>query len=81
MDLQSIINLAAGTTLAIAGWFTRELWGAVKELRADLAKLREEIPKGYVGKEDFKGAVDGMRDEMRENFARLFDKLDRKQDK
>lgn len=81
MDLQSLINLGAGTALAVAGWFTRQLWDAVKELRADLSKLREEIAKGYVGKEDFTRAIDGLRDEMRDNFSRLFDKLDRKADK
>lgn len=81
MDIQSFFNLVAGAALTVAGWFTRELWDAVKRMREDLAKLREEIAKSYVSKDDFKDAVEGMRDEMRENFSRLFDKLDRKQDK
>jgi len=81
MDAQSIFNVGVGAVLAAIGWFAREIWSAVKELRDDLAHLREEIPQRYTSREDFKSAVEGMRTEMRDNFARLFDRLDRKQDK
>lgn len=77
MDFQTVINLGAGTALAVMGWFARELWGAVKELRSDLARLREEIAKDYVSKDDFKEAVR----EMKELLMSIDHKLDRKQDK
>jgi hypothetical protein len=80
-DLQTILNLGGGSALTVLGWFAREMWGAVTKLRGDLSALREEIAKGYVPKDDFRDAVDGLRQEMRENFTRLFDRLDRKQDK
>lgn len=77
MDFQSVINLGAGTALAVAGWFSRQLWGAVQELRTDLAKLREELPKTYITKDDFK---DEAR-EIKEMLTVINSKLDRKADK
>lgn len=77
MDYQTLINVGAGTALTVMGWLARELWGAVKELRVDLSKLREEIAKDYVPKVDFRDAVR----EMKELLERIDSKLDKKQDK
>lgn len=77
MDLQTLINIGAGTALTVMGWFARELWGAVKELRVDLSKLREELARDYITKNDFKDAVKDLRDFL----ERIENKLDRKQDK
>lgn len=77
MDFQSVINLGAGCALAVAGWFARQLWAAVNELRGDLAKLREELPKTYITKDDFK---DEAR-EIKEMLMSINAKLDRKADK
>lgn len=77
MEYQTLINVGAGASLAVMGWFARELWGAVKELRTDLSKLREELARNYVSKDDFK---DAMR-EIRDVLERIENKLDRKMDK
>jgi hypothetical protein len=77
MDFQTVVNLGAGTALAVMGWLARELWGAVKELRSDLSKLREELAKDYITKHDFKDAVK----ELRDMLERIEVKLDRKADK
>lgn len=77
MDFQTLINVGAGASLAVMGWFARELWGAVKELRTDLAKLREQLAREYVSKGDFK---DAMR-EIRDALQRIENKLDHKVDK
>lgn len=77
MDFQTLINIVAGTALGVAGWFARQMWGAVSDLRGDLSRLREELPKTYITKDDFKDAV---RD-LRELLERIDSKLDRKADK
>ena len=77
MDNQSILNLLFSSTGLVLGWFLRELWAAVKELKADLAKLREEIPTYYVAKDDYRQDVR----ELKEMLNKLFDKLDTKSDK
>jgi hypothetical protein len=77
VDFQSVINLGAGAALTAIGWFARQLWEANKEIRADLAKLREELPKFYVSKDDFRDAIR----EVKELLIGIDNKLDRKQDK
>ncbi len=77
MDFQTLINVGAGGALAIMGWFARELWSAVKDLREDVAKLREELPKTYITKDDFKDAVS----ELKNLLIAIDTKLDRKADK
>lgn len=77
MDYQTIINLSAGTAIAVMGWFARELWQAVKDLRDDVSKLREELPKTYITKDDFKDAVS----ELKSLLIAIDTKLDRKADK
>lgn len=74
---QQIINLILGAVATVFGWFAREMWSAVKELQTDLSKLREELPKQYVAKDDYKSDVR----ELKEMLAKIFDKLDDKADK
>lgn len=77
MEYQSLINSAAGFAFTAGGWFAREMWSAVKELKSDLAKLREELPKTYVNRDDNR---DDIR-EIKEMLGKIFDKLDSKVDK
>jgi antirestriction protein len=74
MDTQSLLNLLFSSAGLILGWFLRELWAAVKELKADLAKLREELPKEYVVKDDYRQDVK----ELKDMIARLFDILEKR---
>ena len=53
------------------------MWGAVKELKSDLAKLREDLPRTYVVREDYKQDIRDMKDMMN----KILDKLDNKVDK
>jgi len=72
MDQQTI-NLILGACMAVAGWFARELWTAVQELKNDLSKL----PTIYVVRQDYK---DDMR-EVKEMLSKIFDRLENKADK
>lgn len=77
MDMQSIFNLVGGAAIATGGWFAREIWGAVKELRRDLHELEVDLPKSYVSKFD----MDKRMDHIETMFQRIYDKLDGKADK
>jgi hypothetical protein len=77
MDTQALINLLGGAALLVAGWFLREMWDAVKELRTDLGALKIELPKEYVLKLD----LDKRMDHIEDMLERIFDKLDNKMDK
>jgi len=77
MDYQTLLNIGLTLVSSVTGWFARELWAAVKELKTDLAKLREDLPKEYIAKDDYK---DDIR-ELKEMINKIFDKLDNKSDK
>lgn len=77
MENQQVINMFLGGGLTVIGWFARELWAAVKELKVDLAKLREDLPKEYLAKDDYK---DDIR-EIKLMLAKIFEKLEGKADK
>lgn len=49
----------------------------VKELKSDLAKLREQIPEKYIAKDEFR---DGVK-ELKDLLKAISTKLDTKQDK
>jgi hypothetical protein len=77
MNVQDLINVVFASAAGVMGWFARELWTAVKELKADLAKLREELPRSYITRDDYK---DDIR-EIKAMLTKLFDRLDHKVDK
>jgi hypothetical protein len=77
MENQHFINALIGGGFAILGWFARELWGAVKELKSDLATLREDLPKEYVAKDDYREDIK----EIKLLLAKIFEKLENKADK
>jgi hypothetical protein len=77
MDSQDLLNIAFGVASSVLGWFAREMWSAVKELKTDLAKLREELPRSYVMKEDYRRDIY----EIKEMLNKIFDRLDNKVDK
>jgi predicted RNA-binding protein with EMAP domain len=77
METQQLLNVGLSVSMAVTGWFARELWAAVKELKSDLSKLREDLPKSYVSRDDYR---EDMRD-IKELLNKIFDKLEAKQDK
>jgi len=72
MDGQTLINATFGIILAGGGWFARELWGAVKELRNDIHKLEVDLPSNYIRRDEFQEGVKELKDICRQ----IFDKVD-----
>ena len=74
MDLQTLFNAGLAIASRVTGWFARELWSAVKDLKSDLAQLREDLPKEYVSKDDYREDIR----ELKKMIEKIFDKLDSK---
>lgn len=67
METQHLINYGLMTVMAVIGWFAREMWSAVKELRSDLAVLRSELPRDYVQKR-----LSARRPRVKRNYEQSF---------
>jgi chaperonin cofactor prefoldin len=77
MTDQAIINLIIGAILSVLGWFARQLWDAVQELKSDMKQLEVDLPTHYVRKEDLESRLD----RIEASLNRIFEKLDHKADK
>ena len=81
MDFQTLFNVAAGIFLSTLGWFARQLWDAVKELRADLHKVEMDLPRNYLAKEEFREDMREVKAILNEIFRKIDEGRDRKADK
>jgi antirestriction protein len=71
---QGLLNIVIMTVGSVFGWVLRMLWTASQELKSDLAKLREELPKDYVSKDDYRQDVK----ELKDMIGKLFDLMEKR---
>lgn len=77
MQLFDFLPAGFGAAMAVMGWFLRQLWDATKELKADLANLRQELPRQFVLREDYRAdilEIKSLLKEVREAIAEKADK-------
>jgi hypothetical protein len=68
MDWQTVINIGFSGILAALGWFAREIWDSLKELRKDTHQIEKDLREMYVRRDDLK--------EVRIEMSARFDKLE-----
>jgi hypothetical protein len=68
MDWQTVINIGFSGVLAALGWFAREIWDSLKELRKDTHQIEKDLREMYVRRDDLK--------EVRIEMSARFDKLE-----
>ena len=77
MDWQNLINIGAGSFLVIGGWFARQLWDSVQDLKEDIKNIEVDLPTNYVRRVD----IDAQFNKLEASLQRILDKLDQKADK
>ena len=77
MDWQTLINIGGAALLASFGWFARQIWDSVQELKKDVQKIEIDLPTNYVRKVD----IESRFDKLEAILARIFDKIEQKADK
>jgi len=77
MEPQFLVNLTFGIVLSGIGWFARQLWDAVQNLKEQVHQIEVDLPKNYVVKDDLDKRIKHIED----MFQRIYDKLDNKADK
>lgn len=77
MEFQTLLNIGLVVFSTVTGWFARELWTAVKELKSDLSSLREQLPKTYVARDDYRQDMRDIKDMLNKIFDELREKVDK----
>jgi hypothetical protein len=81
MDMQSLLNIAAGSAIAVGGWFARQLWDTVQKLKEDVHQIEVDLPHNYVRRDEFKDVLKEIRDIQTEIFRKIDDLRKEKVDK
>jgi len=77
MPTLEFLNYVLLVGVGVLGWFARELWSAVKDLRTDMMTLKDYVAQNYTRKDDFRE----FRSEILSFLQRIENKLDSKVDK
>jgi hypothetical protein len=84
MDWQTVINIGLGSVLAALGWFAREIWDSLKELRKDTHQIEKDLRELYVRRDDLKEVrieMSARFDKLESLIGSLYDRLNDKADK
>ena len=84
MDWQTAINFGGSALIAAIGWFARQLWSAVDNLKIDVANLGLHVSENYVKKSElqtFKSDMDKRFDRIEMLIDKVSIKIDAKADK
>ena len=88
MEWQTVINIGGGSLLAALGWFAREIWDALKELRRDMHRIERDLPEVYARKDEMRESFKEVKQDMNHGFnklenliGQLFDRLNNKADR
>lgn len=77
MDLSEIVQVILAGGLTVLGWFLREMWTAVQDLKGDLNAMRADMPIVYVQKVDYKSDIGRVHELLDKIYERLENKADR----
>lgn len=77
MEWQNFFNLLGGALLTAIGWWCRQIWDSVQQLKKDVQKIEVDLPTNYVLKSDLEAKFD----KLENTLQRILDKLDTKADK
>ena len=84
MDWQTVINIGLGSVLAALGWFAREIWDSLKELRNNTHQIEKELRELYVRRDDLREVrveMSARFDKIESLIGSLYDRLNDKADK
>jgi hypothetical protein len=77
MDWQLIINIGGAAALSTLGWFARQLWDSVQNLKNDVKQIEINLPTHYVKKDELSVRFD----RIEHLLDKLYEKLEQKADK
>ena len=76
---QHIINLIGMAAVGAVGWFSRQVWDSVQQLKDDVHRLELELPSHYVRKDEIEtklDKIDSRFDKLDAHITKLFEKIE-----
>jgi hypothetical protein len=77
MDWQILINVGGAAALSSLGWFARQIWDSVNQLKNDVKQIEIDLPTHYIKKDEIKERFD----RIEVLLDKLYEKLEQKADK
>jgi hypothetical protein len=71
INLQNVFEFVLAALMAIIGWFLREMWTAVQKLKDDLSSMREDLPRNYIQKDDYKADIGRIHELLDKIYDRM----------
>jgi len=71
VDGQFIFNALIGFLLAVAGWFARQLWTAVEDMRKNIHQIEVDLPSNYLRRDEFREGLKEVKDILNEMFRKI----------
>lgn len=85
---QSVFNWIVALCGVLGGWILKVIWEAIKDLKNEVRGVDKHLNENFVRRDDFKDAINDIKQDMREGFDKvdrtlglLFKKLEGKEDK
>lgn len=77
MSMEQLFLMGLSAATGLLGWFARELYAAVQQLRKDLAELEVRIGTDYVRYDRLRDALEPIKAGIEEIKLSLRDKADK----
>lgn len=77
MISQDLLTALVAAGFAAIGWFARQIWTALADLRIDIHKIEVDLPLSYVRRDEHGADMT----EIKQMLQKIFDRLDQKADK
>jgi len=75
-EYQEIINFLLGVGMAVFGWFARQVWEGMQELRGEIKSLEVSLPATYINRSEFQIYTQRQDAESRRQHTEVMSKLD-----
>ena len=77
MEFQQVINVIIGLAISAVGWWCRQIWDSIQDLKNDVKRIEIDLPHFYVTKDDYKDDIAEIKKILNEIFQELKTKADK----
>ena len=77
MEFQQVINVIIGLAISAVGWWCRQIWDSIQDLKNDVKRIEIDLPHYYVTKDDYKDDIAEIKKILNEIFQELKTKADK----